>query len=133
VVRGGSVTIDGVAFDAGSIIRRVHNGTNWAEYYFNPRPLIFTGSSNLTTSRLWNNRVVKIVNSAPITVTLNDDIECSGNQESINDITFVSGNRVALAANGTLVLSSSISGSLFMLSKSDASGTPSTRVYLNAL
>ena len=133
VVRGGSVTIDGVAFDAGSTIKRVHNGTSWQEYYFNPLPLVFTGASNLTTSRLWNNRIVKIVNTAPITVTLNDDIECSGNQESILDISFVSGNRVAAAANGTLILSSSVAGSLFMLSKSNASGTPTTRVYLNTL
>jgi hypothetical protein len=133
IVRGGSVTIDGVAFDAGSIIRRVYNGTTWLEYYFNPLPLIFTGADNLTTSRLWNNRVVKIVNSAPITVTLNGDVECSGNQESVNDITFVSGDRVALAANATLVISSGIAGSLFMLSKSDASGTASTRVYINTL
>ena len=62
VVRGGVVTVGGVAYTNGTTVLRVHNGTDWVTYTYIPnRPAEITLSSNVNASSLvWNDSEVNV-------------------------------------------------------------------------
>jgi hypothetical protein len=116
-VANGLVTIGGTAYDRGSEITRIFDGSVWQEIYTNPNDLVISTSVNIITTKAWRGRVVKIVNgSSNISVTVNHEFTASGTKGS-GTVQFVSGSVTIFPMLGTITLLTGVQGSQWQITK----------------